>query len=262
MGGPMHRAISTVLAAAGLALMAFASASAAPVAPPPYTSWAGLYLGGLLGGAWGRSNANSSTFEPAGGEFNPVVVGQFNAAGAQTIKPSGFIGGLDAGYNWQAGNYLLGLEGDIEWLDFNGAASSGTIPFFGGGGAFSITSNVDVHWLATLRARLGYTAGNWLFYATGGAAFTTLHGNFDFFETHDNIAETASVSSSRVGYTVGGGVETYLSRQWSVKAEYLFVDFGHASTSGILAVPIPTYSFSHTLNLDLNIARVGLNYHF
>jgi outer membrane immunogenic protein len=265
----MHRTIITSLAAASLAVGIFASASAAPVKPrpppppAPYYNWSGFYVGGLAGGAWGTSNTTTSTSEVPGGEFAPPALAGFNAAGAQSIKPGAFIGGLEAGYNWQPSYLLFGLEGDIEWLHFNGSANTGPLPIIGTPGTFfAITSNASVSWLATARGRIGYAVNNWLFYVTGGAAFTTLHGNFVFAETLSGTTEAASIASSRVGYSIGGGVETYLWRQWSVKAEYLFVDFGSVSTTGILPVLPPQYTFTHTMDLKLNLARLGLNYHF
>ncbi len=259
----MHRLLTTALAMGSLLTGFAAVASAAPVLPP-YSNFAGFYIGGLAGGAWGTFDTSTSTAEVPGGEFSPPAIAAFNAAGPQSIKPGSFIGGFEAGYNWQTGNYLAGIEGDIEWLHLSGSASSGPAVIPGGAGnTFTITSSADIDWLATLRGRLGYTSGNWLFYATGGAAFTTLHGNFQFSETFSPSTETASVAGSKTGYTVGGGVESYLWQNWSVKAEYLFVDFGSVSAFGIdTGVPFPFYSFTHSVNLKLNIARLGLNYHF
>jgi outer membrane immunogenic protein len=256
----MHRFLLTLPVAASLAL---ALAAPAKAASGGYPDWTGFYVGGLLGGAWGTFNTSTSTAEVPGGEFAPPAIAAFNAAGPQSIRPGSLIGGFDAGYNWQAGNYLAGIEGDIEWLHLSGSANSGPLPMPGGVGTFAVMSSADIDWLATLRGRVGFTSGSWLFYATGGAAFTTLHGSFQFSETFSPSTETASVSGSKTGYVVGAGVETYLWQHWSVKAEYLFVDFGNVSTSGIdTGVPLPFYTFTHTANLKLNIARLGLNYHF
>jgi outer membrane immunogenic protein len=159
---------------------------------------------------------------------------------------------------------LFSLEGDIESFHLSGSASTGPVVYHGGAGTFTLTSNASTDWLATARGRLGYVAGNWLFFATGGFAFTDLHGNFSFSETAFGGSEAASLSISKAGYTVGGSVEVSLSRQWSVKAEYLFVDFGTVSAFGTAAggVLVPTYPFTHTMDLKANLARVGLNYHF
>ena len=263
----MHRLLITLLAAVSLLTAFVAAACAAPRTPPStpaYPNWTGFYVGGLAGGAWGTYDTSTSTAEVPGGEFSPPAITGFNAAGPQSFKPASFIGGLEAGYNWQAGSYLAGIEGDIEWLHLSGSATSGSLPIVGTPGtSFTVTSSADIDWLATARGRIGFTTGNWLFYATGGAAFTTLHGNFEFSETLSPSAETASVSGSKTGYTVGGGVETYVWQHWSVKAEYLFVDFGNVSASGVdTGVAPPPYFFTHSVDLKLNIARLGLNYHF
>ncbi len=254
---------------AALAAIAFAFGSIAsaaprmPPPPPPAYNWTGFYIGGTAGGAWGNFNPATSTVTVPVGEINADVPA-INAAGMQSIRPAGFTGGLEAGYNWQPSQFLFGLEGDIESFHLSGSASTGPVVYHGGAGTFTINANASTDWLATARGRLGYVAGTWLFYATGGFAFTDLHGNFSFSETAFGGSESASLSSSKVGYTVGGGVEASLSRQWSVKAEYLFVDFGNVSATGTAAggVLVPTYPFTHTVDLKANLARVGLNYHF
>ena len=245
------------------ALAADMAVKAPPPAPPPQYNWTGFYIGGTAGWAWGSFDPTSSTATVPVGEINTDVPA-INAAGVQRIKPSGFIGGFEAGYNWQPSNLLFGLEGDIESFHLHGSASTGPVVYHGGAGTFTLTSTASTDWLATARGRLGYAAGNWLFYATGGFAFTDLHGNFSFSETAFGGSEAASLSSSKTGYAVGGGVEASLSRQWSVKAEYLFVDFGRVSAFGTAAggVLIPTYPFTHTIDLKANLARIGLNYHF
>lgn len=260
----MRKAPIAVIALAVLAGTPALAADMAVKAPPlpPASPASGYYVGVIAGVAWGTFDPRTSTMEVPGGEFAPPAVAGFNAAGAQRISSASAIGGLEAGYNWQPGPYLFGLEADIEWLHLSGTATSGAVPIVGGGGTFTITSTAEIDWLATARGRIGYTANNWLFYVTGGAAFTTLRGNFTFSETLSGATESASISAPVVGYTVGGGVEAPLSRQWSLKAEYLFVDFANVSASGTLVTPIPTYPVSHTLDLKLNIARVGANYHF
>jgi outer membrane immunogenic protein len=263
----MRRAIIKFLAIVGLGLGFVAAASAAPVTPrpsSPYYNWTGFYVGGIAGGAWGTADASTSTVSVPGDEFGPLAIASFNSASPQRIKPDAFLGGIETGYNWQPNNFVFGLEGDIQWFRFSGSTTAGPLPINGTPGTFfTLTSNASVDWLATARGRIGFATGNWLFYATGGAAFTTLHGNFLFTETLTGSSESASISSSRVRPTVGGGVEAYLWQHWSVKAEYLYVDFGSATASGVDAgFFIPVQPFTHTMDLKLNIARLGLNYHF
>jgi len=240
-------------------------------APPPdtYSSWTGFYVGGNAGGAWG--NFDPSTTTPSGGALLAVDVPQVNNAGQQSIKPSAFTGGLELGYNWQAGTFVYGLEANAESFHLSGSSSSGKILFasaIGGScpiNCFIVNSSAHTDWLATVRGRFGVAVNNWLLFATGGAAFTTLNGDFVFAPSTIAV-ETASISRFRSGYTIGAGVENRLSSNWSVKAEYLFVDFGRISTTsnnwlnGVVA--FPGQVFTHSLDLKANIELVGLNYHF
>ena len=256
------------LAALYLGSLANAFAADLPLKAPPLvppSPWAGFYVGGTLGDAWGSFDPRTSTVTVPGFEFAPSSIAAFNAAGVQSIKPNGFTGGIEAGYNWQRSNLVFGLEGDIESLRLRSTAISGPVVYpCCAPSTLTVTSSAGTTWLATARGRLGLAVDNWLFYATGGAAFTTLKGNFAVSETFYGTSEAASVSAAKTGYTAGGGVEAKIWSQWSVKAEYLYVDFGTVSTSGLLGVGviIPPQPFYHSIDLKANIARVGLNYHF
>ncbi len=235
----------------------------APPVPPP--SWAGPYVGVTAGVDWGTFDPRTWTSAVPGGEFAPSSLAAFNAGGVETIKSNGFTGGLEAGYNWQHSNWVYGLEGDIESFHLGGSATTGpTVYPCCAPATFTVSSSAHTDWLATLRARVGLASDRWLIYATGGAALTTINGSFSFSETFYGTTESASLSNSKLGYTVGGGVETKAWNHWSVKAEYLYVDFGPVSTSGILGagVLIPTQPFTHDIDLRANIVRLGLNYHF
>jgi outer membrane immunogenic protein len=203
-----------VLGAAALVVAGWtASAQAAdlPYAPhAPYTvnqplnsySWAGPYLGGNLGYGWGSV------------DHNPT-------------KPSGFVGGVQAGYNWQSGPWVFGAEGDIE---ATGAADTFAPWKF---------SNP---WFGTLRGRVGYALSNILFYGTGGLAFGELRGQtFGVSESHTNL-----------GWTAGVGAEVGLTQKWSAKIEYLYVDL---ADSNFTITGVPNGS-------RFGLLRAGLNYHF
>jgi outer membrane immunogenic protein len=241
-------------------------------APPPLASaynWTGFYVGGTLGAAWGNFDPSTSTVFSPTGYFATTSVPAINAAGLQSISPTGFTGGFEAGYNWQASNIVFGLEGDIESFRLSGSSTSGAVlyPCCAPTG-FTVNSNASTNWLATTRGRLGIAANNWLFFATGGAAFTDLRGNFTFSDTFATAAESASISSSKVGYTVGGGIEAGLWGNWSIKAEYLYVNFGTVSTTSTNLtaftppVAFPSNVYTHSIDLKANIGRIGLNYRF
>lgn len=200
-------------------------------APPPVAySWTGFYIGGVAGGAWGTFNATTTVSAPEGGYFVTTDSGQIAAAGAQSINANAFTGGFEAGYAFQAGRWVFGLEGDVESFHLSGSTTSGPITYLSAPPfTFTINSNASTSWLATARGRVGVAADNWLFFATGGAAFTDLKGNFAFTDNFAEAAESSSFSSTKTGYTVGGGIEVGFWKHWSLKAEYLYVNFGQIS---------------------------------
>jgi outer membrane immunogenic protein len=95
---------------------------------------------------------------------------------------------------------------------------------------------------------------------TGGLAVTELKYNNTFTETFSGLFENGSVSKTKAGWTVGGGVEHAVLNAWSVKAEYLYVDFGSVSSTGVTQRFDET--FSHSANLKSHIVRAGINYKF
>jgi outer membrane immunogenic protein len=178
---------------------------------------------------------------------------------------------VEAGYNWQVGSFVFGVESDFNYLGLRGhATSSATYPDTAPV-AFAINSSVNTNWLFTARPRVGIASGNWLFYATGGLAITDLNAKFTFADNCGDTQcngpgvpsafETASFSRTKLGYAVGGGIEAGLWSNWTVKAEYLYVNFGTSSIK--LVAPLPFGSqqpFTHSVDLQANIARIGLNY--
>jgi outer membrane immunogenic protein len=258
--------------AMSLAMVAGAAAADLPPytkAPPPAVySWTGFYVGGTAGAAWGSFDPTTSiAFIPQPpGYFDPSSVPVVNTVGLQSINPTGFTGGVEAGYNWQVSNVIFGVETDLEYLGLTGTArGSGLYPCCAPTG-FTINSSARTDWLWTFRPRLGIASGSWLYYVTGGVAVTSLNGNFTFSDNANNAMETGSISSTKAGYTVGGGIEAALWGNWSVKAEYLYVDFGTVSTisSNFTSTlgAFPAAQFTHSIDLKANIARVGLNYKF
>jgi outer membrane immunogenic protein len=264
-------ALAAVTAFVGIGGAAFAADMPlkAPAYAPVY-NWTGLYIGGTVGGAWGSFDPQTSTVFSKPGYFDPPSVPAVNSVGAQSIKPSSFTGGFEAGYNLQSGHFVYGIEGDIESFHLSGAATSGGVYSCCAPQSFTVMSNANTAWLATVRGRLGYTVNNWLFFVTGGAAFTDLHGNFGFSDSF-GATESALLSNTQTGYTVGGGVEAGLWGNWSVKAEYLYVNFDTLSTTSRnlqlpegpgIGVAFPGNAFTHSVDLKANIARAALNYRF
>ena len=276
----MRQIIAALLGASALSIASVPGTRAAdiPVSAPAAVkapaavvagayNWTSFYAGLNVGGAWSHANVDSSTIyaPPADWFGSPSNVAQFNAVGAQRDKASGFTGGAQAGFNWQAGNFVTGLETDFQYFHQHGVGTASGILPTSGNLAFTISQSFSTDWLWTLRPRLGVAANNWLFYATGGLALTKLKANWQFMDAA-NESEFTSLSKTRTGWTVGGGVEYALSNAWSLKAEYLYLNFGDAqiTTNNILdgASPVPRQPVFHSVSLASNIVRVGLNYQF
>jgi opacity protein-like surface antigen len=237
-----------------------------PLAPRPSLplfSWTGFYAGVTAGGAWGSYDPQTSTIGGDSAEQAAAITG----IGHQKINPIGFATGMETGYNWQNGAFLIGFEADLQAVHLNGTANSSAILYPGpdATGAFVVSSYGNSNWLFTARPRVGWVApNNWLLYATGGLAVTQLNSDFVLTDTN-GLLESAKANTGKAGYAVGGGVEVPLSGWLSLKAEYLFAHFGRTNapvTSNTIAVSSPNQIFSHSADLTANIARVGLNYRF
>jgi outer membrane immunogenic protein len=225
--------------AAALIVSEIGAAAAADVAPlppplpPPIPvvrifSWTGFYIGGNAG--WGRTNG-SGTFTSALGA-DPFTVSSSN----------GFLGGAQAGYNWQVGSFVLGAETDFQGTTASGSLGATTGP--------TISATAKTPWFGTVRGRVGYAIERVLVYATGGA----LYGDSAWNGT---VSTAGSFSSSTTfwTWTAGAGVEMAFGDCWSAKVEYLYA--GTPSTTPT----IPTIT-AVSGNPNTNIVRAGINYHF
>jgi outer membrane immunogenic protein len=215
-----------LLTTTALIALGIAPAAAADLAARPYTkappmavainNWGGFYIGAMGGYA------------------------QENSDGLGTLS-GGFAGGT-AGYNWQMGNVVLGIEADAAWADVGA-----TVGLFGGLASVSST----IRDMGTVRGRVGYAFDSVLIYGTGGYAWA------DNRMTATLLGLSASDSHFHSGWTVGAGVEVMFAPKWSVKAEYLYRSFqGETYNFPGIAVGVA----SGTLNL--NSVQVGVNYHF
>jgi outer membrane immunogenic protein len=222
----------------------------------PVSNWTGFYVGLNAGYAWGNSDTTSISGATLTG------TGVLLAAPPPGLTPNGFIGGGQAGYNWQIGQWVFGGEIDFSGLD---AKADATIsPFFAGKGFASPATFSSRHdWLFTARLRGGVTVvPNWLLYVTGGLAVTQVH---DSATVHIPETWTYSETSTLAGGTIGGGLEAMFGPNWSARIEYLFAKFKDTSPPGVIvdgpAVGVtldPAFSFHH----DLNVVRFAVNYKF
>src|SRR5215469_7753367 len=223
------------------AMAADLSKRAAPVytkAPMmPLYSWSGCYIGIEGGGAWGTSR-----HEDVNGLH---ITSDYNVSG-------GLIGGeLGCNYQPAGSSWLVGLEGDLSWTNKKGSAND-IVPF-----DTLAVSGTQEHWLGTGRARLGWlVTPQVLLYGTGGFAVASVEADV----TPPGFA-TFTDTQTRWGWTAGGGLEWAFFNNWSVKAEYLYVQLQNASyfAGGVPAAAIVARG---NVPLNNNIGRVGLNFKF
>lgn len=274
---------TTIFASLALTSAIFAASAsaadapgAAPPSPSPY-NWTGFYVGTIAGPAQGSYNPKTQAI-PGNYYSAPADIAAIAAGGAQNVSPVGFSAGAEAGYNWQSGHWLVGIETDLSAMNLNGSVNGGPVPlavgppvnFFGRPDRFFVNSYANADWLYTLRPRVGFVQNNWLFYATGGLALTSLHGDFTYTDGNTasdaaNIQQSARANTLSTGYAVGAGVEVGLTDRLSAKAEYLHVSFPDAVASQtfiVFATPSPNQSFRQSIDLHAGFLRFGLNYRF
>jgi outer membrane immunogenic protein len=283
-----------------ISLGGIGAASAADMAvkappPPPVEvwNWTGFYIGLNAGGSWTDNRRDYFLGLPAGSPATisancgspagvaPLVI----AAGTNLFdlsascgSASSFIGGGQIGYNWQAGAWVFGLEADGAWQSLiersfvrfasNGAPGSP----FGSVATDTAFFKSEATGLGTFRGRIGYAPGPWLLYVTGGGAVGNVKHTFAEILAPGNACPAAgpgaacrlvSDDSTKWGWTIGAGFEWMFARNWSVGAEYLYVDLGKTT---LALVPngnafFPATSFA-TFDDREHVARVKLNYHF
>jgi opacity protein-like surface antigen len=236
-------------------------AAKSPPLPPAVHNWSGFYAGINGGIAWGSFNPVTSTI--VDGVIGSLTAPLVNAAGRQNAGPFGFGGGIEGGYNWQSGNWLAGIEGDIDYLHLNFPAQT-YVPFAPPNtNVVNINSYNNANWIASLRPRVGWTAGDWLVFVTGGLAVTKYDDEFSVDVVTrfggDPLFQSAELKTLRFGYAVGGGFERAIGDNWSVKAEYLHFGFGR-STATLLQSSAPSQVVTQSAELNADMVRLGLKY--
>jgi len=185
--------------------------------PPPIFTWTGIYIGGQVGYGWGNDNARLS-----GTDF----VGDFDTADLSS-RPQGVIGGGHVGYNYQINQWVLGLEGSVDGTSLSRNRVS---TLFDNTALITdiVGSSVRSDIQGSIRGKLGIAWDRALLYATGGVAFggfKTSYSDPNGFLTATPGA-TSNFSQTRVGWTVGGGIEYAITNNWWVRAEYRYTNFG------------------------------------
>jgi outer membrane immunogenic protein len=210
--------------------------TAMPILPPPVQptmEWTGFYVG--LNGGYGWSEAlNVSIVETA----------RNKSFMRSSTMPGGFVGGGQAGYNWQSGHWVFGFEADIQYVDLGGAVE------WNGFEGLRLSSGQS-QYMGTVRARLGYAIDRTMFYATGGFAYGGLIEN-----------PLSGDSTSNQGFAVGGGFEYAFTENWTGRIEGLYLNLESKAKSTSATMNGSTYVLTARPGDGAGLMRVGVNYKF
>jgi len=261
-----------------------------PVAVPEVVyNWTGFYAGLNGGYSWGRdptdlagvASVRTRTFRgftlPT-----PTLLSDTTLATAfgstSTANIDGGVFGGQIGYNWQIDRtWVVGLETDIQWTGQRGNNQfclTAGCPL----GTFVANADYRLQWFGTARARAGILVDpRVLLYATGGLAYGQVKADYSAGMVGLPLG-SVSTTTTRAGWTVGAGVEAGFWDNWTVKAEYLYVDLGSVSTgalggsSTVILTDTPTTAITTVIDTSVaatssvrmrdNIFRVGINYRF
>ncbi len=220
----------------------------------PAPTWTGFYIGAHVGGFWADINNGDNG-------YNDYYVNKIHANWndySWKNNNDGVFGGGTVGYNWQSSAFVFGVEADFGGAGLTGNWNNGMLATQNG----YLWAKNDASFYADVTGRLGYAAGPALFYVKGGWAYLDTNLSLGGYGTAFGAANAANWSTSSNGldgWTIGGGIEYMWSPNWSVKAEYLYFDFGRDNMSWT-DVNNRTWDFNR--DLTVNSFKVGLNYHF
>ena len=272
LGGLMIR-FSAIIGSAVItgAFVQLASAADLSSKVPLYTptmavNWTGFYIGGSVGGRWSDSSWSTTAIGSPLGPSDPTTTpASFNSS---SFRAGGYIG-----YNWQfSPSWVAGVEADAAW-GHNSKTLAGIPGTFGptgfgvdaGAQAFD-SSNVKLGWDGSVRGRVGYLiTPTWLVYATGGVAWQQVDINAacagSFFNSSWCVApRNETVSTTRTGWTVGGGIETLLWNNWLLRAEYRYADYGNIGHTFFGGTGIDEVAMTESLKTHTGL--IGLAYKF
>lgn len=235
--------VGSVIGLAGHAGAADLPARAPIYQPPPVFlyNWSGFYIGAHAGGGWGRKHWVDTTFAPLDEGSHDV---------------SGALAGGQIGFNFQAGAWVFGLEGQASWADLTGEHVSLAFP--------TDRDRTRVDALGTVAGRVGYAFDRVLLYGKGGVAWA--HDKFSITDIPSGITY-ANFVQTRWGWMAGAGLEYGLTANWSAKIEYNYMDLGTVRATNVICSPNfgcggPGGSFNEDVSQQLHVVKVGINYRF
>jgi outer membrane immunogenic protein len=264
----MNRILTFGIGALALAGMTFSASAAdiarrpppvmAPVvAPPVVYNWSGFYIGGNVGGKWADHDGDIFLDQFVG--FTPLGVFGNGGNGSE----GAFVGGGQIGFNWQAGSWVFGVEGDFQGtsLERTFVCCGPLAPaFFVPGDVISVQND----WQASIRGRIGYAWDRFMVYATGGVAFANIEATVALQPVGVVPGLFASASETLIGGTVGGGIEFGLWDNWTLGAEYRFTRFdsGDFDLGNFFVTPITSFPLRSSFDLETHEVTARLNYRF
>ena len=244
-----------IAALAFTAALGTGGASAADLAMRPYTkapifaeplyNWSGFYVGGHVGGAWTTQEWTNTA--------NTTAFGDLSFGQGFRQRGSGVFGGGQMGYNWQASNYVFGLEGTISGLNTKGNVLNSV---FGSGLDDQFSWRAD--WMATVTGRIGYAVTNNLFYVKGG--YAGVNNKLSVVDVVGVATGSGAQNQWHNGWTVGAGWEYGITQNWIVGLEYDYAGFEKMSYQ-LAGVAAGTYTFDARPR-DIQSAVVRLSYKF
>ena len=263
--------IAMVALTAGGSALAADMPVKAPPPPPPVYSWSGCYGGGFVGYGWGESQHRSADPRvPVIGtgngpallvqnrdELRDLPLGRAGSDITSSFDMSGALGGFDVGCQYQFGWWLIGVEVDAAATNKDGQAFD-LDPFFN---PFFVSQTTE-RWMATARLRLGWAADKWLFFITGGGAWSGVEVTV---WNSVNPAISAHHKRTLAGWTVGAGWEYALGYGWSWKSEFLYIDYDLQRFFDAADSCSPNCAFfvnPREVSLKNYVFRTGLNWRF
>ena len=248
-----------------------------PPPPAPVPTWQGFYVGGSLGASWLSSASDDTGAQPFnyGGRGPAGFYTKSETGGSRTTTSGlGWLGALQAGYNFQDRNFVYGVEADFAWLastksSFNGQHVLNYTLNYYSGGTFSnntiapTTRTSQVNELALFRARFGFDFNGTLPYLTAGLALGDVKNSYKdslYSAAHPNDGAFAVSSSTWTpGVVLGGGLEHQFNQHWSLRAEILWVGFKDQTLTGTAP---GGYAASVHFSNSLTLGQIGVNYKF
>jgi outer membrane immunogenic protein len=238
--------------------------------PPPFT-WTGFYIGANAGGIFSTGGNASTTIFASGFPF--LTTDWPN--GSFGNSNSGFIGGGQAGYNWQTGSFVLGVETDFDGSSLSRSRSfigpSFVEPINGFNDNFTANGSVRLNWLGSTRARVGWAVtpdSRLMIYGTGGVAYGGGSAHLNVFDADNGwFWSSGNNSATRTGWVIGGGAEYAFTNNIIFGAEYLYYNLGSKTLSAVPNLAASTFFgpnvFSSTkVDFNASVIRARLSYKF